>query len=519
MTLFNCKPARRIASGFHPDPTICETPQGTYLMVNSSFEYFPGLPVFESADGMHWHKIGDAMNRAAQFPYESMGNSQGIYAPTLRYFDGTFYLIVTNVNKGNMILTSADPHAGWSDPIWVDGWPGIDPSLFFDDDGTAYICGNEGGEPDENGEREPAGIYLSKIDPITGTVLTKRQRICGGITGSNPEGPHLYKRGGFYYLMWAEGGTESGHMENIARATAPEGPYEMYSGNPLITNRSTHLTLQAIGHCDCARFGDERTLMVFHGTRNNGEYPAQGWIGREPYAVWFEWENGWPALDDQSYDCDVNGCGDSLERDVEWITPSIDVAGRFTVGGGDKRMIAGPVPRADGSLCDSNGVTIDIHAAEQDFSLDDGPTMVGTRQTDFRFEFGATLADARELTDGETGVAVYANANHYLTIAVHAADDDGLLTIETVAHNAGLTSVVGSVHESADATLRLIVRGDDRGYDFAVKNTFTGEEQPLGHIPGKVLSFVNAGGFTGILLGVYAHGRGEITYTNVRYTV
>ena len=165
MTLFNVTEAKRIASGFHPDPTICETPQGTYYMVNSSFEFFPGLPVFESADGEHWRRIGNAMDRESQFPYESMGNSQGIYAPTLRYHDGRYYLIVTNVNKGNMILTTDDPHNGWSDPIWVEGWPGIDPSLFFDDDGSVYICGNEGSEPDDDGEREPAGICHASMSP------------------------------------------------------------------------------------------------------------------------------------------------------------------------------------------------------------------------------------------------------------------------------------------------------------------------------------------------------------------
>ena len=327
MTLFNVTQARRIASGFFPDPTICEKPEGGYLMVNSSFEFFPGLPVWESEDGKHWSLIGYAMDRPEQFPYDSMGNSQGIYAPTLRWHDGTYYLIVTNVNRGNMILTTRDPHAGWSDPIWVDGWPGIDPSLFFDDDGTAYICGNEG----SSGEEKP-GIYLAAIDPDRGHVLTERVHICGGITGSNPEGPHLYKRHGMYYLMWAEGGTESGHMENIARALAPFGPYEMYPGNPMLTNRSTHLTLQAIGHCDCAHIEDDRTLMVFHGTRNNDEYPAQGWIGREPYAVWFEWgEDGWPRLSDQSYDTPLEGDGSAAERNVSWITPGIDTDHRYWV--------------------------------------------------------------------------------------------------------------------------------------------------------------------------------------------
>ena len=537
MTLFNCKPVHRIASGFHPDPSICATPQGTYLMVNSSFEYFPGLPVFESDDGEHWHKIGDAMNRTGQFPYESMGNSQGIYAPTLRWYDGKYYLIVTNVNKGNMILTSDDPHAGWSDPIWVDGWPGIDPSLFFDDDGAAYICGNEGGGPDE-----PAGIYLSKIDVTNGTVLTKRRRICGGITGSNPEGPHMYKRDGLYYLMWAEGGTESGHMENIARAAAPEGPYEMYPGNPLITNRSTHLTLQAIGHCDCAHIDAERTLMVFHGTRNNDEYPAQGWIGREPYAVWFGWKDGWPELADQSYDCELNGRGESLESDVEWVTPSIDKIGWYAVtpvaGNGPglrNGRIHRPVGMMDGAVREgaamddahtttvastANPAMIAIRAAAQSFDLSQGAPMIGTRQTDFHCEFGATLANADSLSAGETGIAVYANADHYLTLAVHSADSNGMFRVEATVHNAGLVTLVGTVSMPVKVSPRLIVRGDERGYAFAVADTgaFAGGERTLGRVPGKVLSFNNAGGFTGILLGVYAHGRGDVTFADVRYT-
>ncbi len=494
MTLFNVTDAKRIASGFYPDPTICETPQGTYYMVNSSFEFFPGLPVFESTDGEHWQRIGDAMDRQTQFPYESMGNSQGIYAPTLRYHDGRYYLIVTNVNKGNMILTTDDPHNGWSDPIWVEGWPGIDPSLFFDDDGSVYICGNEGGEPDESGEREAPGIYLSRIDVSTGTVLTKRQRICGGITGSNPEGPHMYKRDGMYYLMWAEGGTESGHMENIARSANATGPYEMYPGNPLITNRSTHLTLQAIGHCDCAHFEADRTLMVFHGTRNNDEYPAQGWLGREPYAVWFTWKDGWPELADQSYDCPLNGCGDALEDEIAWITPAIDEAHRFAV--------------------DDDGSHIRVEAAVQDFDLTSGAPLIGTRQTNFRCTFTATISDPTQLISGTAGIVIYANAKHYMAVAMHAAED-GMAMVEASVHNAGLVSTVGSVQVSADKPVTLSVQGDDYGYSFAVSSS--AEEIQLGAASGKVLSFTNAGGFTGILLGVYAHGSGMVDFNQVRY--
>lgn len=510
MTLFNVAPARRIASGFFPDPTICERPEGGYLMVNSSFEYFPGLPVWESDDGEHWEPLGCAMDRPSQFPYDTMGNSQGIYAPTLRWHNGTYYLIVTNVNRGNMILTTRDPRAGWSEPIWVEGWPGIDPSLFFDDDGTAYICGNEGG-----GGEEIPGIYLAKIDPDAGRVLTGRTHICGGITGSNPEGPHLYKRNGMYYLMWAEGGTESGHMENIARADNPFGPYEMCPGNPLITNRSTHLTLQAIGHCDCAHFDADRTLMVFHGTRNNAEYPAQGWIGREPYAVWFDWKDGWPCLADQSYDTPLEGDDSANEGRVAWITPGIDRDGWFHV-------IAETAETAEAT----EPATITVRAVNQEFSPLAGPPMIGTRQTCFTFCFTATLADPTTITTGEAGIAAYANADHYLAIAVHAADGEtDTLRVAATAHNAGLVSVLGTADVPAHQPITLIMRGDDYGYTcFVTPVTPAGSEaaapaaaMPLGTMPGKVLSFSNAGGFTGTLLGVYAHGTGAATFTGVTY--
>lgn len=496
MTLFNVTGAKRLASGFYPDPTICEKPEGGYLMVNSSFEYFPGLPVWESADGLNWTRVGNAMDRPSQFPYDVMDNNQGIYAPTLRWHDGLYYLIVTNVNRGNMILTSPDPaREPWSEPIWVEGWPGIDPSLFFDDDGTAYICGNEGG-----GDDEPAGIYLSEIDVATGTVLTARRRVCAGITGSNPEGPHLYKREGRYYLMWAEGGTESGHMENIARADEPFGPYEMCPGNPLITNRSTHLTLQAIGHCDCAHFEADRTLMVFHGARNNAEYPAQGWIGREPYGVWFEWCDGWPVLVDQSYDTALCGDGSANEQAVAWVTPSIDADELFQVTGASPH----------------GAETVTLTAAPHGFELTHGPSLIGTRQTDVRFEFKATLANPKSLETGETGVAVYANSRHYMVVAVHAADN-GTTSVEARVHNAGLVTRLGAVTVPSAPALTLRVLGDEQGYRFLVSSADTDGESLLGQAPGKVLSFTNAGGFTGILLGLYAHGQGRVAYRPVTY--
>lgn len=496
MTLFNVKQAKRIASGFYPDPTICQAPDGSYYMVNSSFEFFPGLPIWHSTDGLHWQFVRYAMDRPSQFPYESMGNSQGLYAPTLREHNGTYYLVVTNVNHGNMILTAHSPEEDWSEPIWIEGWPGIDPSLFFDDDGKVYICGNESGQGEE------PGIYIAEINPDTGQVLTGRTRISGGITGSNPEGPHIYKRNGMYYLMWAEGGTEAGHMENMSRSASITGPYEMCPGNPLITNRSTHLTLQAIGHCDCAHFEDDRTLMVFHGTRNTDEYPAQSWLGREPYAVWFTWNaEGWPELADQSYDTKLSGNNTANESLASWVTPAIDTEGWYSVR--DVTAVAGEE--------NTNVADVSVKAAPIGWRLADGPVLVGTRQTDWLGSIQATITNPRTLLSGQAGVAIYANDRHRINVEFSPIEDRlDILKVRAFVVNDTLVSQLGTLEVFANQPLHLYICGSVRGYTCAVEQAQL--TRVLGDAPGKVLSFPNAGGFTGILMGVYAHGNGSVNY-------
>lgn len=517
MTLFNCVPVHRMASGFYPDPSVCTMVDGSYLAVSSSFEYFPGLGLHISCDGVHWTYVGAALTRPDQFPYEAMGNSQGIFAPTIRCYRGTYYLIATNVNKSTMILIADNPKGPWSQPLWIEDWPGIDPSLFFDDDGTVYICGNE------SGREEEAGIYLSRLDIHTGKILSARLRICSGITGSNPEGPHMYKREGMYYLVWAEGGTESGHMENIARSTSPWGPYEFYPGNPLITNRSTHLTLQAIGHCDFADFDSDRTLMVFHGTRNNDEYPAQGWIGREPYATWITWKNGWPDCSDQSYTCSFNGDGQALEERTDWVTPGIDSQHRYQVclcGFGDQ----------DGGR--NNIYNAVIHAINQDFSLAAGPPLIGFRQTNPRFSWSATLNTIWQDLDrlqGDTsgnllraGLVLYANSHFYVELSASAPQGSrqgrNTRDIRLLVHQDGLISLVGSCLVSGHTPLNFTVKGNDRGFDFFAGDTLTGLKD-LGFVPGRVLSFSHAGGFTGTVLGLFAHGKGTAEFKNISYTI
>jgi len=120
-----------ILPGFYPDPSICRVDTDYYL-VTSSFAYFPGIPIFHSNDLVNWKQIGHVLDRVSQLNLDGLGHSDGIYAPTIRYHEGTFYLTTTNVyGGGNFIVTAPDPCGPWSDPIWLPEAPGIDPSLFF----------------------------------------------------------------------------------------------------------------------------------------------------------------------------------------------------------------------------------------------------------------------------------------------------------------------------------------------------------------------------------------------------
>nr|WP_201384148.1 glycoside hydrolase family 43 protein [Ktedonobacter sp. SOSP1-52] len=184
-----------VLPGFHPDPSVCRVGQEYYL-VTSSFEYFPGVPIFHSRDLVHWRQIGHCLTRASQVPLANIGASRGIFAPTLRYHAGRFYMVTTNVSSGGNFFVYADDPAGeWSEPIYLKQG-GIDPSLCFDE-GHVYLT--------SAAAWEPHGILQCEIDLATGEQLTETRTIWAGTGGRWPEGPHLYHLGEYYYLMIAEG--------------------------------------------------------------------------------------------------------------------------------------------------------------------------------------------------------------------------------------------------------------------------------------------------------------------------
>jgi xylan 1,4-beta-xylosidase len=295
-----------ILAGFYPDPSICRAGDDYYL-VNSTFAYFPGVPVFHSTDLVNWRQIGNVLTRHSQINLDELGVSQGIYAPAIKYNKGTFYLITTLVGRGgNFVVTAKNPAGPWSDPYWLPQLDGIDPSLFFDDNGKAYVVYNS--VPPDNTELYSGHRTIRMFD-----FYTKKNRatgkelilVNGGADISKQpiwiEGPHIYKKDGYYYLIAAEGGTSYNHSEVVFRSKSVKGPYSSYNKNPILTQRhldpNRKYAITSTGHADIVETQKGEWWSVFLGCRPYEPYSLDYYnTGRETFMAPVKWIDGWPVI-------------------------------------------------------------------------------------------------------------------------------------------------------------------------------------------------------------------------------
>lgn len=275
-----------ILPGFHPDPSICRV-GADYYLVTSTFEYFPGLPVYHSRDLVNWTLLGNALARPDAYPMLRSADSGGIWAPTIRYHEGRFYMTCTLEKYGNFIITAQDPAGEWSSPVWLPEIGGIDPSLFFED-GHAWYCTNDRLDPDRE------AITAQEIDPATGHIIGQRYTLWSGIGAHFLEAPHLYHIGDWYYLLTAEGGTFWTHMVTLARSRSITGPYEGCPHNPILTNVcDTRWEVLCTGHGDLVEDTNGNWWMVHLGVRLARR--TMNHLGRETFLTPFHWEDGWPV--------------------------------------------------------------------------------------------------------------------------------------------------------------------------------------------------------------------------------
>lgn len=492
-----------VLPGFYPDPSVCRVGDDFYLC-NSSFQFFPGVPVFHSKDLIHWEQIGNVLDRESQLPLTGANSWLGIYAPTIRYNDGLYYMVTTNVGngsdgRGNFFVTATDPAGPWSEPIWLDQG-GIDPSFFFED-GKVYFTSN----PDD-------AIWMCEIDPANGKQLTESQRLWGGTGGRYPEAAHIYKKDGWYYLMIAEGGTEMGHNVTIARSRDIYGPYESNPDNPILYHQrqiAQNNPIQGTGHADMVedRNGDWWMVNLAFRPQTMGQHLT----GRETYLAPVKWnEEGWPV---------VNGNGTiSLEMDVTTLpqTEAKPRNRRYKFTEIEKMpyewvYLCNPV--MENYSLDQRGLTLKATGT----GLSDGgsPTFVAVRQQDIEFEASAYMSLTGAKTGSRAGITVYiTESSHYDLVIMQ--DPDGK---QTVRMHYDLGSISGNestpVSFAPGEFVTLTVKGEKDLYVFSC--TINGKGYRLGQLDTRYLSTETAGGFTGITLGLFAEGEGEATVRSFDY--
>ena len=440
-----------ILAGGYPDPSICKVGD-TFYLVNSSFEYFPGLPIHKSTDLINWELIGHGLHRESQASSTvnlvDVQSNGGIHAPTIRYNKGVYYIISTNVyydaekNKTDMvnfIITANNPAGPWSDPIHIEGAPGIDPDLFFDDNGRVWYVGNQAPEnPSFDGEGE---IWLQELDLNEYSLIGERHLLwrgaCGGVWA---EGPHMYKKDGKYYLIIAEGGTSFNHAVMVAMSENIEGPYISNPRNPILTSR--HLSydnwVNSTGHGDIVELDDGRYYMVILGIRN--EINRGSNMGRETFIAplsWerepFEWKENkdlWPV---------VSPFSGKVEKENEVIFKNSTQINSYNFRDDFNSKTLGlkwnfrRLPLENIYSLDKREGFLRIFSNQNIIKERHRAALMGFKQNQTNFEYFTSMNFNPENNKSEAGISIFQKDDNYLNFTV--VKKDGNFFIKVNAYN------------------------------------------------------------------------------------
>lgn len=471
-----------VIPGFFPDPSVCRA-GGEYFLVTSSFTYFPGVPVFRSADLADWEQVGNVLDRPSQLDLsKTSGNSSaGVYAPTIRYHAGRFWAVTTCFNDGigrTFLVTAEDPAGAWSDPVYLD-IEGIDPDIAWDDDGNCLVHFTRG-----------TGIMRCRIDDSTGAVLQPPTLAWPGTGLQWPEAPHLLRRGETWYLLIAEGGTASGHTVAIARGPSPEGPWEGCPSNPILTHRSTGSPIQNTGHADLVEAADGSWWMVLLGVRPRGATPAFHVLGRETFLTPVEWAGGWPVPGDLALEMPTAPPG---FRGSQHAVPGRDDFDATALG---PEWVSVRFPLGESASLAERPGWLTLHGNGQDLDAD-APVFAARRQQHH-------WCRARALVDpgdsAEAGLAVRMDEGSHYEVFVRGGEIAVRARIGPLAHVFPAAPL-----PSGDVILRVETREGGRGPDrILLGYEADGSFRVLADLDGRYLSTEASTGFIGRVIGLYS---------------
>lgn len=474
-----------IIRGFNPDPSVCRVGEDYYL-VTSTFEYFPGIPVYHSRDLVNWACIGHCIDRPDQLtPLQEATPANGIWAPTIRYYDGVYYVTATCHGVGNFFVTAENPAGPWSDPIYVP-IGGIDPSMFFED-GKCYYCTNLRGGPNRS-----QGVTVGEIDVTTGQFVSDLHFVWDSTGGGYAEAPHIYHIGEWYYTLMAEGGTGFMHMVTIARSKNLYGPYESCPHNPIITNRHDDTkSIACTGHADLFEDHLGNWWMVHLATR-----PAHNWnshIGRESFLMPVTWENGWPKVEGKAMSL--------IEPDGPLTAPQqLPETWQADFSKRDLSWLNIRTPQEENYLWEKSGLVLTPSLAKITDELGH-PTFIGQRQFDMDATITATLRFAPRGDGEEAGFTTYISNEYFYKICKRRENGKDYILVQKQCDDF-FQEVYREEVGAGDVTFTL--QASKPAFDFS----YSIENGQLIHAARASTRFlaceVARRCFTGVVFGVYA---------------
>ncbi|WP_321480606.1 glycoside hydrolase family 43 protein [uncultured Bacteroides sp.] len=513
-----------ILQGCYPDPSICRKGNDYYL-VCSSFAFFPGVPIFHSTDLVNWKQIGHVLDRKSQLKVYDTGISAGVYAPTIRYNpnNDTFYMITTEFagGFGNIVVKTKDPAKGWSDPYKLN-FGGIDPSIFFDDNGKAYVVHNDApdrGKELYNGHRV---IKIWEYDVDKDQIIPGTDKIIvnGGVNiAQKPiwiEAPHIYKKDNRYYLMCAEGGTGGWHSEVIFVSDSPKGPYTPAGSNPILTQRyfpkDRQNKVDWAGHADLVKGPDDKYYGVFLGIRPNNKDRVN--IGRETFILPVDWTGMFPVFENGLIPMSPKlkmpkGVENKTGKEGFFPNGNFTFEDDFSADNLDYRWIGMRGPREDFINVTKKGVRLTPFAVN---IKEVKPTStLFVRQQHNVFSASVTMNYVPQSDKDLAGLVCYQSEKFNYVFGITKKEKEYYIVLQRTER--GRSVVLASARiENIKKPVQLKVEAHDDDYRFSYSQDGASYNNVGGTVSGDILSTNVAGGFTGSFIGLHATSANDIVF-------
>lgn len=517
-----------VLPGFYPDPSVCKGPDG-YYMVHSTFGYFPGIPVFYSPDLVHWEQIGHVLTRREQLIVDGHNlASRGTYAPTIEYHNGKFYVACTEVGqRGNYITVADDPAGPWSNLYLLPEVDGIDPSLFFDDDGRTYIIFNSNppnNNPLYSGHRT---IRMFEMDMNEMKVIGEEKILVdGGVDITQEpewiEGPHIYKVNGLYYLCAAEGGTSVNHRQVIFRSENIWGPYVPWDKNPILTqmhldpNRTNPVT--STGHADLIQDLQGNWWAFFLACRPYEDNHYN--LGRETFIAPVEWVDGWPVInpgvDEVQFSYSFGAAmprpegylplnGNFIRQDdftsaelgFEWITIRNSTDNWYRVDAeGEGKLVMNVRPFSD--------------------VINGNPSYIGRRQQHLRGSVSTLLTFDPQRSEDKAGLAVLQNVGHFYFLCKSLEEGQPVVQLFK-GEGEGMSLLASAPLLESNSAIKFKIESDLNLYRCYFATNDGAWQQIGGDLDARHLSTETAGGFVGCTYGMYAISADDVADLTAQY--